>query len=604
MEKEQLEYVLVPLGLLVYLTYHIWLVYTIVRNPLRTVIGLNAESRHQWVLFMMSDPLKNGVLAVQTIRNNIMACTLLSTTAITLSSLIGIFASGTWSSDDTAFIPYGRTSIKHISVTICFLVAFLCNVQSIRYYCHVSFLITAPTLRDKREYMEYIAVTLNRGSHAWSIGLRAFYLSFPFFLWIYGPIPMFACCCLTSLVLFFLDTTAKITRNLHSNSFRKERGTHDVESAVEPDYHPLPGNNLSQNSGVNHENVYLSGSLTSASMTNSMQYFLILKQFGIEAHPRKAPIIKQVHWQLPPPPWLKCNTDGAARGSPGLFIDDNAFFFWEAFNQLLLAVIIAIEMAMEKNWSVLWLETNSSLLVNAFKNPSSGPWSLFNCWKNCISLTNSFSFRILHIYREANACADSLASFGAHNLGFIWWDSPPSFISMELLRGSSSMQVQELDYVLVPLGLLVLGMYHIWLLCTIMRYPSRTVIGLNAQSRYQWDPLKNGVLGVQTIRNNIMASTLLATTAITLSSLIGILASNDSDRKLVYGNKTPLNSSIKRLSMSLCFLVAFLCNAQSIRYYAHVSFLITTPALKGKMNFIRYVAKTLNRDQVMSGAVE
>lgn len=48
------------------------------------------------------------------------------------------------------------------------------------------------------------------------------------------------------------------------------------------------------------------------------------------------------------------------------------------------------------------------------------------------------------------------------------------------------MQVQELDYVLVPLGLLVLGMYHIWLLCTIMRYPSRTVIGLNAQSRYQW----------------------------------------------------------------------------------------------------------------------
>ncbi|RZB95345.1 hypothetical protein D0Y65_019647 [Glycine soja] len=257
MEKEQLEYVLVPLGLLVYLTYHIWLVYTIVRNPLRTVIGLNAESRHQWVLFMMSDPLKNGVLAVQTIRNNIMACTLLSTTAITLSSLIGIFASGTWSSDDTAFIPYGRTSIKHISVTICFLVAFLCNVQSIRYYCHVSFLITAPTLRDKREYMEYIAVTLNRGSHAWSIGLRAFYLSFPFFLWIYGPIPMFACCCLTSLVLFFLDTTAKITRNLHSNSFRKERGTHDVESAVEPDYHPLPGNNLSQNSGVNHLADYL-----------------------------------------------------------------------------------------------------------------------------------------------------------------------------------------------------------------------------------------------------------------------------------------------------------------------------------------------------------
>ncbi|XP_014503493.1 uncharacterized protein LOC106763837 [Vigna radiata var. radiata] len=251
MEKEQLDFVLVPLGLLVFLMYHIWLVYSIVHNPLRTVIGLNAESRHQWVLAMMSEPMKNGVLAVQTIRNNIMASTLLSTTAITLSSLIGIFASSTWSNDEP-IIPFGDSSIKHISVTICFLIAFLCNVQSIRYYCHVSFLITAPTLRDKREYMEYIAVTLNRGSHAWSIGLRAFYLSFAFFLWIYGPIPMFACCCLTSLVLFFLDTTAKITRNLHSNSFRKDRGTNDVESVVEPDYHPLPANNLYQNSDVNH----------------------------------------------------------------------------------------------------------------------------------------------------------------------------------------------------------------------------------------------------------------------------------------------------------------------------------------------------------------
>ncbi|TKY61022.1 phosphatase inhibitor protein [Spatholobus suberectus] len=253
MEQEQLEYVLVPLGLLVFLTYHVWLVYTILHNPLRTVIGLNAESRHQWVLSMMSDPLKNGVLAVQTIRNNIMASTLLSTAAITLSSLIGIFASSTWNSDAPPFISYGSSSIKHISITICFLVAFLCNVQCIRYYCHVSFLITAPTLRDQREYMEYIAKTLNRGSHSWSIGLRAFYLSFPFFLWIYGPVPMFACCSLTCLILFFLDTTAKITRDFHSSSFKKEKGTHDVESAVEPDYYyPLPGDNLSPNSGVSH----------------------------------------------------------------------------------------------------------------------------------------------------------------------------------------------------------------------------------------------------------------------------------------------------------------------------------------------------------------
>ncbi|KAA8541302.1 hypothetical protein F0562_025265 [Nyssa sinensis] len=142
------------------------------------------------------------------------------------------------------------------------------------------------------------------------------------------------------------------------------------------------------------------------------------------------------------------------------------------------------------------------------------------------------------------------------------------------------MEEQKLDYVLVPLGMMVFGLYHLWLLFTILRSPRRTVVGINAESRHQWvysmmaDPLKNGVLAVQTIRNNIMASTLLATTAITLSSLISVFVSNTSSSAnmssdLVYGNQTAILSSIKYFALLLCFLVAFLCNVQSIRYYAH-----------------------------------
>ena len=48
------------------------------------------------------------------------------------------------------------------------------------------------------------------------------------------------------------------------------------------------------------------------------------------------------------------------------------------------------------------------------------------------------------------------------------------------------MEEMYLDYVLVPAGLLVLGIYHIWLLFTIIRRPTTTVIGLNSFSRYQW----------------------------------------------------------------------------------------------------------------------
>lgn len=235
MEEERLDYVLVPLGVLVMGIYHTWLLYTILRTPRRTVIGLNAESRHQWVYCMMIDPLKNGVLIVQTLRNNIMASTLLATIAITLSSLISVFVSSTSNSGNTSSeLVYGNktglmSSIKHFSILLCFLVAFLCNVQSIRYYAHVSFLATLPTSKSKRDSIEYVARNLNRGSLFWSLGLRAFYLSFPLFLWIFGPIPMFVCCCTTSFVLYFLDTTTSFTRQLHTHSFREETRNDDVE---------------------------------------------------------------------------------------------------------------------------------------------------------------------------------------------------------------------------------------------------------------------------------------------------------------------------------------------------------------------------------------
>jgi hypothetical protein len=52
--------------------------------------------------------------------------------------------------------------------------------------------------------------------------------------------------------LYFLDTTARITRDLLSDSFTKEGGTIDLESAVEPDYDPLAGNNLTQNAAADN----------------------------------------------------------------------------------------------------------------------------------------------------------------------------------------------------------------------------------------------------------------------------------------------------------------------------------------------------------------
>ncbi|XVE58745.1 hypothetical protein DITRI_Ditri04bG0193600 [Diplodiscus trichospermus] len=94
--------------------------------------------------------------------------------------------------------------------------------DSNRYYAHVSFLVTVPSSSDNMESVEYVARNLNRASYFWSLGLRAFYLSFPLLLWIYGPVPVFLCCFMMSFVLYFLDTASSSTHQLHRRSFKEE----------------------------------------------------------------------------------------------------------------------------------------------------------------------------------------------------------------------------------------------------------------------------------------------------------------------------------------------------------------------------------------------
>jgi uncharacterized membrane protein len=171
---------------------------------------------------------KNGVLAVQTLRNNIMASTVLATTAITLVSVISVFIGVTSpaSSPSSSKAPaprlvYGSKAgevfaAKFLAVSLCFMLAFVCNVQAIRLYAHASFLLggllpgpgDGDEAQAREEFACYVARTVNRGSYAWSLGLRAFYVSLALFLWTFGPIPMLACSVLMCGLLYFLDTTS------------------------------------------------------------------------------------------------------------------------------------------------------------------------------------------------------------------------------------------------------------------------------------------------------------------------------------------------------------------------------------------------------------
>ncbi|PIN08874.1 hypothetical protein CDL12_18547 [Handroanthus impetiginosus] len=222
MDRQFLDFILVPLGLLVMVGYHVWLLRHILRRPNTTVVGVNAVNRRLWVRAMMEDTAKNGILAVQTLRNNIMASTVLASTAIMLSSVIAVLMSGNGGGGGGVggHRPIGAVygdnsklglSIKFFAILVCFLVAFLLNIQSIRYYSHASILINVPKRKMGSNQdcvpVEYVGRIVNKGSYFWSLGLRVFYFSFPLFLWIFGPIPMFLCCLVLVFMLYFLDFT-------------------------------------------------------------------------------------------------------------------------------------------------------------------------------------------------------------------------------------------------------------------------------------------------------------------------------------------------------------------------------------------------------------
>ncbi|KAK9930542.1 hypothetical protein M0R45_027578 [Rubus argutus] len=186
--------------------------------------------------------------------------------------------------------------------------------------------------------------------------------------------------------------------------------------------------------------------LSKGTMKNSVDDLCILRRIGILGRPSKAPKIIEVIWQSPSVFQVKINTDGAARGSPGLagfggiFRDHlgrvlgcfaGSLGTAYALEAELHAVVHAIHLASLKGWTSLWIESDSTLVIHFLSSINNKvPWRYSTIWFNCRALLASMSVKISHVYREGNQVADCLANFGVDQVGTLWWDScPPCALS-------------------------------------------------------------------------------------------------------------------------------------------------------------------------------
>ncbi|CAJ2635777.1 unnamed protein product [Trifolium pratense] len=175
---------------------------------------------------------------------------------------------------------------------------------------------------------------------------------------------------------------------------------------------------------------------------------VILQKFQLAPRPAAASSNRLVLWRSPIFGWMKANIDGsvtnvsAAYG--GLFRDHTTRFrgcFAQKLSENhglsiihteIMALIIAIVIAHNKNWNCLWLESDSKVALLAFSNIEIVPWDLRNRWLTFLACGVTLQWS--HIYREGNLCADKIANLGHAYNNLEWWESLPSLLRDDFLR--------------------------------------------------------------------------------------------------------------------------------------------------------------------------
>jgi uncharacterized membrane protein len=197
----------------VIIVYHLNLSIKVHRDPLATAIGITNNARRLWVNGIMKD--KREILAVQTLRNQLMATTFLASTAflICLGSLNAAFRPGVFTEVSNTLNLLGAKNetlwmFKLMLLGTVFFITFFNFTLCIRYYNHVGFMINTFQQDDTSFSANAVTHVLNHGALHYTIGMRGFYLSVPLALWLFGPIWMLAGSLVLVAVLYSIDREA------------------------------------------------------------------------------------------------------------------------------------------------------------------------------------------------------------------------------------------------------------------------------------------------------------------------------------------------------------------------------------------------------------
>ncbi|MCX7089077.1 MAG: DUF599 domain-containing protein [Methylococcales bacterium] len=175
--------------------YYIYLARRTRRAPDSSVHTLNASIRRQWVDLIMTNNGKLEILAIQTLRNSVMAANFMASTAVlliigslNLSPKIGEWAAQWYPHSVALSVTSQLWQIKLGLLLLDFFMAFFCFAMSIRFFNHVGYMINLPNnTGTERNLFHQTCAYLNRAGRYYTLGTRMFFFSLPIILWFFGP---------------------------------------------------------------------------------------------------------------------------------------------------------------------------------------------------------------------------------------------------------------------------------------------------------------------------------------------------------------------------------------------------------------------------------
>jgi uncharacterized membrane protein len=212
-ESAQSEFLFTAASFLILAIYHLRWLYRIYHKPMTTSVGITNHLRGHWVESIMAD--QRDILAVQTLRNWVMASSFLASTGILIClGLLSVAASPQKMAEITPslneLVREHRVLwlFKLMVLIVDFFFIFFSFCLAIRYFNHVNFMINVPSTLAHKITPEYITKILNRGMMHYTMGMRGYYFSVLLFLWLFGPIWMLIGTIIMTIILYHLDRQA------------------------------------------------------------------------------------------------------------------------------------------------------------------------------------------------------------------------------------------------------------------------------------------------------------------------------------------------------------------------------------------------------------